>query len=105
MGEEGSGEGVLFFDRWAETPRNIAAIDSAGIAIYDKGAISIEKEKRVVWQNLEAALKAHPLPRTHRHRGIPAGRRTDSHRIGMPIRMAAAIIMSSLYTMASSKTT
>lgn len=34
--------------------------DSAGIAIYDKGSISIEKKKGRL-ANLEAALKAHPL--------------------------------------------
>ena len=34
--------------------------DSAGIAIYDKGAISIEKKKGRL-ANLEAALEAHPL--------------------------------------------
>ena len=34
--------------------------DSAGIAIYDKGTISIEKKKGRL-ANLEAALKEHPL--------------------------------------------
>ena len=34
--------------------------DSAGIAVYDKGTISIEKKKGRL-ANLEAALKEHPL--------------------------------------------
>lgn len=46
--------------------------DSAGIAIYDKGTISIEKKKGRL-ANLEAALKAHPLTGHIGHRAYPLG--------------------------------
>ena len=49
----GQRRSVPLFDRWAET-LEYRGYDSAGIAVYDKGTISIEKKKGRL-ANLEAA--------------------------------------------------
>lgn len=46
--------------------------DSAGIAIYDKGTISIEKKKRSSGKS-GSRIEGASAHRTHRHRAYPLG--------------------------------